>query len=173
MWVLWSQQSAVFSSSWVFHSPVLYHFTPGPHLQSSSPGLHLQSTPLHKPLDSLMLVPECTTHYSGNDTCLAPVKRVTSLSRLLSLFDCNLTLFPSACSYPDHSLQLACFPLPLASSSSTCSPTSFNKAFFIDSTPSLSALGLSIVYHNSGIHKVDRISCVCVCGTGKPVILFS
>ena len=81
--LLWSQQSAVSSSSWICPSPCLSHFTPGPHLQSCSPDLHLQSTPLHKPLDSLLSVPDRTTRYCGNDTCLAPVKRVLSFSRLL------------------------------------------------------------------------------------------
>ena len=146
--LLWSQQSAVFSSSWACHSPCLPHFTPGPHLQSCSPGRHRQSTPLHKPLDSLLSVPDRTTLYGGNDTCLAPVTLLTSLSPLVA-FDHNLTLFPSARSYPDHSLQLACLPLLPASSSSTSSSTSFNKPSYINSTPSLSALGFSIVYHNS------------------------
>ena len=94
--LLWSQQSAVFSSSLVCHSSRLSHFTPGPHLQSCSPGLHLQSTPLHKPLDSLLSVPDRTTHYSGNDTCLAPVILVTSLSlsRLLLFLTTTQLCFP-------------------------------------------------------------------------------
>ena len=66
-------------------------------------------------------------------------------------FDHNLTPFPSARSYPDHSLQLACLPLLPASSSSTSSSTSFNKPSYIKSTPFLSALGFSIVYHNTHI----------------------
>ena len=150
-YLLWSQQSAVFSSSWVCHSLCLSLFTPGRHLQSCSPGRHLQSTPLHKPLDSLLSVPDRTSLYSGNDTCLAPVSPcylATELSSLVA-FDHNLTLFPSACSYPDHALQLTCFTLPPASASSTCSSTSFNKPSCINSTPSLSALGFRIVYHNT------------------------
>ena len=138
------------SSSLVCHSSCLSHFTPGPHLQSCSPGLRLQSTPLHKPFDSLLSVPDRTTHYSGNDPCLVPVILVNSrsLSRLLLFFDHNPALFSSASSYPDPSLQLACLALPPATSSTTCSHVSFNKPFFYNSTSSPSALGFSIVYLN-------------------------
>ena len=88
----------VFSTSWVCHSSCLSHFTPGPILQSCSPGLHLQSTPLHKPLDSLLSVPDRTTHYCGNDTRLA---LVLVLPRSHSLVFCSFL-----------STTQPCFPLP-------------------------------------------------------------
>ena len=87
-----------FSTSWVCHSSCLSHFTPGPILQSCSPGLHLQSTPLHKPLDSLLSVPDRTTHYCGNDTRLA---LVLVLPRSHSLVFCSFL-----------STTQLCFPLP-------------------------------------------------------------
>ena len=122
----------VFSTSWVCHSSCLSHFTPGPILQSCSPGLHLQSTPLHKPLDSLLSVPDRTTHYCGNDTRLA---LVFVLPRSHSLVFCSFLsttqLFSSACSYPDPSLQFACFAPSPATSSNTRLLASFNKPFFL------------------------------------------
>ena len=63
----------------------------------------------------------------------------------LVVFDHNSTLFSSACSYPDPSLQFACLAPPPATSSNTCLPASFNKPFFFNPTSSPSALGFSIV----------------------------
>ena len=117
--------------------------------------------PLHKPLDSLLSAPDRTTHYRDNYTCLALVLLATSLSysSLSCCFWTTSNFCSSACSYPDHSLQLAHLALSPAPSSTTCyPPCSINPflSLFIPSTSSLSSLGFSIVYHNT----MSRTQCL-------------
>ena len=80
--------------------------------------------PLHKPLDSLLSAPDRTMHYRDNYTCLALVLLATSLSysSLSCCFWTTSNFSSSACSYPDHSLQLAHLALSPAPSSTTCYP---------------------------------------------------
>ncbi|CAL8264859.1 unnamed protein product [Gadus morhua 'NCC'] len=104
--VVFTAVCCVFSTSWVCHSSCLSHFTPGPILQSCSPGLHLQSTPLHKPLDSLLSVPDRTTHYcviriphSSSPASLLPRQPhpiPASSPRSINPFSFNSTSSPSA-----------------------------------------------------------------------------
>ena len=113
--------------------------------------------PLHKPLDSMLFVLRTTV------VTIRAWLLCNSLPRSLSQVSCcfwtTSNFCSSACSYPDHSLQLAHLALSPAPSSTTCyPPCSINPflSLFIPSTSSLSSLGFSIVYHNT----MSRTQCL-------------